>query len=116
MQATQITLRNVKHSTYVARRIRDKCDQLERFHPHILHCRVAIEQPSRRTAALRPCVVTIRVGIPGREIVVSGAGPHGEMHTALRDAFAAARRELKDAASVQRGDVKSHTLPATEAA
>lgn len=45
-QATQITLRNIKRSTMVARPIREKCDQLERFHPHILHCRVAIEQPS----------------------------------------------------------------------
>jgi ribosome-associated translation inhibitor RaiA len=109
MDSTQITLRNVKPSTALARRIREKCDALEKFHPNVLHCRVTLERDD--TAA--PFCVTLRIGVPGDEIVVSHARHHNA-HLALRDAFAAARRRLKDAASIARHEVKPHSQPAME--
>ena len=114
MQATQISLRNLKHSPLVTRRIQEKCEQLDRFHPHIRYCRVAIEQESERPGA-HPFSVMLRIGIPGAEIVI-GKTHDINYHLALRDAFAAARRELKEAASVRRGEVKPHAKPMKEAA
>lgn len=102
MQSTQITLRNVRQSPAFSRRIREKCEALERFHPHLSHCRVSVERASATTAH-QPFQVTIRLGIPGGEIVVSHTH-HLDPHLAVRDAFNAARRQLKDAAEIARGD------------
>ena len=100
MQATQISVKNLKRSTQVASRIREKCEQLERFHPRIHHCRVAIEQESARPGAAGPVNVTLRVVVPGGEVVVTEHDIH--YHLALRKAFATARRQLKEAASLVR--------------
>lgn len=97
MQSTQITLRNLQPSAMLTRRIREKCEQLEKFHGHILHCRaqVAREQVRGTSGAY---TATVRIAIPGREVVVSRAHPV-DVHLAVREAFAAMRRSLKDAAT-----------------
>lgn len=110
---TQITLHNMRGSEALMRRIREKCARLERFHPHLLFCRVGIERIERAGVRARPYVATVRIGVPGHEIVVS----HEHLldpHLAVRDAFAAARRRLKDAAAITRGEVKSHANAAEE--
>jgi ribosome-associated translation inhibitor RaiA len=115
MPSSQITLRNVKQSVALTRRIRDKCESLEKFHPDILHCRVTVEQEeARSTPGARPFQVTLVVVVPGRELVVDHAR-HVDAHLAVRDAFIAMRRQLKDAASVGRGEVKTHSQPLVEA-
>jgi ribosome-associated translation inhibitor RaiA len=113
MQATQVTLHNLHGSPALLRRIRAKCERLERFHPHLLYCRVSVEQEEARTRRARPYLVTLRIGIPGREIVVSHTH-HVDAHLAVRDAFAAARRQLRDASNVGRGEVKDHSRTETE--
>ena len=113
MSSTQVTLRNIRPSKALARRIQAKCDALERFHPNILHCRVAIEREQPRDGPVGPFCVALRIAVPGVEIVVNHAR-HSDAHLALRDAFNVARRRLKDAASVVRGEVKSHSRPAAE--
>lgn len=113
MSSTQITLRNVGRSAALARRIREKCEGLEKFHPHIVHCRVTLERQQARDGTSGPYAVALRVGVPGREIVVNHAR-HLQSHLALREAFNAARRRLKDAASLARGESKSHSLPTPE--
>lgn len=102
MQATQISVKNLKRTTQVAGRIREKCEQLERFHPRILHCRVAIEQESARPGAAGPVSVTLRVFVPGGEIVSTAHDIHS--HLAIRKAFTTARRQLKEAASLVRSE------------
>lgn len=114
MNGTNITLRNIKPSAVLTRRIRAKCEALERFHPEILHCRVSLERETPKAGPVGPFIVTLRVAVPGEEIVVNHVR-HADAHLALRDAFSAARRRLKDAASVQRGEVKPHSRPTMEA-
>ena len=111
MQSTQITLHNMRASPALARRIREKCDRLGRFHPHILHCRVRVEKGAARGPGAFQ--VRVSIGVPGGEIVVDQSH-HLDAHLAVRDAFAAARRRLKDAAGVTRNEVKQHSLPAME--
>ena len=94
-QAIQITLRNVSPSPLLSRDIREKCAALRKLHPRIVHCRVAVERASGqegRAAAFRVC---LQVGVPGRELVADH-GAHVDPHLALRDAFEAMRRELRD--------------------
>ena len=55
------------------------------------------------------------MSVPEREIVVNRNGPknqaHADVYVAIRDAFAAAGRQLEDHASKLRGDVKTHEPP-----
>lgn len=114
MLSAQITLHNFKRPNAFTRRIREKCEALERFHPHILRCRVQLEQPDARIVPGRPYHVTLLVSVPGRELVAENSH-HVDVHLAVRDAFAAMRRQLKDAASVARREVKEHSQPRLEA-
>ena len=113
MQAIQVTLRNLKHSPALVRRIHSRCEALERFHPRIQHCRVSVEQEERHSAADRPFRVTLRVALPGHELVADHCH-HVDPFLAVRDAFAAMRRQLKDAAAVTRGETKVHSRNVTE--
>jgi len=115
MQSAQITLHNIKQSGALTRRIRVKCEGLEKFHPHIVHCRVTVEQvEARTTPGSRPFRVTLRVAVPGRELVVDH-GHHVDAHIAVREAFTAMRRQLRDAANLGRGEIKAHSQPTVEA-
>lgn len=103
----QITMHNIRPSPALSRAIQSKCEGLDRFHTHILHCRVQVEQSGGRGHAIGPFAVTVRVAVPGHELVADRA--HDEdVHIAVRDAFDAMRRQLKD--------LKTRAEPAPEAA
>jgi len=91
---TQVTLLSLKPSVALSRRIREKALALERYHPHILHCRVTVAQEEKRGTTGRPYLVTIRLGIPGRELVADHRH-HVDPFLAVRDAFAGMRRQLQ---------------------
>lgn len=91
---TQLTLLSAKPSPALARRIRSKAAALERFHPRILHCRVTVAQDSRRHVRGRPYHVTVRLGLPGRELVADRRH-RLDPFVAVRDAFTGLRRQLQ---------------------
>ena len=101
MQTTQITLRNLRSSTALQARIRELRDHLDRFHPEILACRVAIEDAGRRKEG-RQFGVHVTVHVPGREIVDTRSH-NDDVFLALRDAFEIVRRELLDASEAHAG-------------
>lgn len=103
MQSTQITLRNVRRSTALSARIRSLAEQLERFHPHVLDCRVSVEQSLPRPQPGRQYQVVVKVHVPGREIVASHEHDD-DLYVALRESFDAARRQLADAAERDRAE------------
>jgi ribosome-associated translation inhibitor RaiA len=109
MQTTQITLRNLRRSTALHGRIRQHREHLERYHPNILTCRVAIEDASQRGAA-HQFGVHISVHIPGREIEVTRS--HNEdVYLALRDAFEVVRRELLQESGIRVGRPRRGRVP-----
>jgi len=111
MQAPlQITYRDMARSEALDARIRDKAAQLEKFHPHIMSCRVTVEERDRHHRQGKQWRVKLDIRVPQREVVVN-RDHHEDVFVALRDAFDAAARQLEDAVRVQRGDVKSHEIP-----
>ncbi len=111
----QITFRNMESSPAIESRINGKVAKLESFHDRITSCRVVVEAPHRRHHKGNLYLVRLDVTIPGGELVVNTEKrfhhSHEDVHVAIRDAFAAMRRQLEDYARERRGEVKSHETP-----
>ena len=103
----QITTRDVPHSEALEGHIRQKAEKLETFYPHIMGCRVVVEVPHKHKHQGRVFNVRLDITVPGKELVVNRE-PHEDVYVALRDAFAAAKRQLEDYGRRQRGDIKAH--------
>ena len=108
----QITFRNMDPSPAVEARIHEKAAKLERFFDRIVSCEVIVEAPHRHHHKGKLDNVRINISIPGSDINVRHTGPedhaHEDVYVALRDAFAAAGRQLEDHVRKMRGDVKNH--------
>jgi cold shock CspA family protein len=74
-----------------------------------------LESPHRHQKKGRIYGVRLEVMVPGSDIVVSREPTLNEAHTdvnvAIRDAFAAAARQLEDHTRRRRGYVKAHGVP-----
>ena len=91
----QITLRNIARSEAVEAAIRRRAAKLERYHRHIVSCRVVVEFRSRHKQRGKEFVVRLGIKVPGSEIVVNH-DHHQDLYAALHDAFHAAQRRLED--------------------
>jgi ribosomal subunit interface protein len=116
----EINFRHMEPSEAVEATIREKVTKLERHFDRIVGCRVVIEAPHRRQSKGKLFTVTVNVAVPGKELVVNHTGSkdhaHEDAYVAIRDAFAAAARQLEDHARKVRGEVKTHTPPQTDTA
>jgi ribosome-associated translation inhibitor RaiA len=111
----ELAFHNLAPSDSLKKAVTDHVAKLEKFHDHIIGCRVVIEMPhkSHRVRSNAPDVhVVLRV--PGREIVVSrelaSAGNKKtamDAYAVLDDAFQAAQQQLKDYHRIRHGEVKS---------
>lgn len=105
----QITFRHLPHSDALEARIREKATKLDRFFPHVMSCRVVVEEQRLHQHQGKLFNVRIDLHIPGHELVVNM--DHDEdVFVAVRDAFRDARRQLEEHARLMRGDVKAHPL------
>jgi ribosome-associated translation inhibitor RaiA len=99
MLSTQITFEDMERTPELSRRIQEKCESLEKLHADIHHCRVKVRPVP---GPLPAHAVTVRVGVPGGELVGAEAR-HFDVHLAVRDAFSAMRRQLQARAQASRG-------------
>jgi ribosomal subunit interface protein len=108
----QISFRGVPQSDAIEAKVRERVARLERYHDHIMGCRVMIEAPHRRHHQGKLFHVRIDLTVPGGELVVTREPAehhaHQDVYVAIRDAFDAAQRRLEDHARRQRGAVKAH--------
>ena len=108
----EITYRDIEKSDAVEARVRDWVEKLERVYDRITRCEVTIGQPHHRHRKGNPFSITIRLTVPGGEVVSSHDpgpdGAHEDVYVALRDAFLASRRQLEDHVRKLRRDVKFH--------
>lgn len=110
----QITFRHMDVSPAAEARILEEVEALEHCYDRITSCHVVVEAPHQHQQRGHSFQVSIDLHVPGSQIVVnhdpsSDAAPgHKDIYVSIRDAFAAARRQLQDHARVLRGDVKRH--------
>lgn len=112
MQLTpQITFRGFSSSEAIDARLDEHIERLGKFYDRIMGCRVMVEASYRHRHG-NLYHIRIDLTVPGAELVVNRNPPqrqeHEDIYVAMRDAFNAAERELKDYAQRQRGEVKTH--------
>lgn len=108
----QITFNGVDSSEAMEARIREKAEKLARFAGSILDCHVTVEAPHRHHHQGRLYRVLVEIDVPRGRIVAGENGSqdhaHEDPYVALRDAFAAATRQLEDHVRKLDGAVKHH--------
>ena len=97
----QISLYGIAPSNTLDHAIRDKATKLERIYDRVAGCRVVLSVDARRERQARQFSVHVGIKVPGGEIAVTHEHD-ANVHVALRDAFAAARRKLEDYAREKR--------------
>lgn len=110
----QIAFKDMESSEFLETLIRERVGRLERFHHHIVSCRVVVFVPHRSPETGKPPIgLSVEVEVPGRNTVVAkGTEDRREMkndHTAvINRVFDAVQRQLEDTAEIRRHEVKSH--------
>jgi ribosomal subunit interface protein len=89
----QIAVDGLPHSDALDQHIREQAAKLEKLFPRLTTCRVVVSAPHRHHQQGDLFAVRINAGYPGGEAVVDHHR-HEDVYVALRDAFAAAQREL----------------------
>lgn len=89
----QITIQDMPASAALESKIRDKVAKLERMHPRLTSCRVSVAAPHRHQHRHRLLAVTLLITFPGGEVAVT-RDDNEDVYVLVRDAFAAAEREL----------------------
>ncbi len=105
-QALEIVFEDFEPSDAISARLRDETQKLEQFNSRITSARVVIAKPHQHHQKGNSYQVRIHLTVPGaKDIIVNHEpgdhGAHGDAYVTIRDAFRAARRQLKDA---KRGD------------
>lgn len=113
----QITFHGIDHSDAVEERVREKVAKLEQYCDRVTSCRVAIERNHKNTSNLHQkgedFTIRLDVIVPGSELVVKRASDeHEDIYTALKGAFQAMERQVKEYTERQRGDVKARAAQA----
>ena len=132
LPAIQTSFRHMAASAAVAARIEAEVEKLHRFFDGITHCHVVVIAPHRHHRAGRRFALHIELGVPRERLVIAHEpavrpgrddvprsvksdevdAPHKDVYVAVRDAFATARRQLKDYVQRLRGEVKRHPAAA----
>lgn len=88
---------------------------LTRFYDRIIDVEVTLTEPHRRKHHGRIHHITIKVRVPGPDVIVSREpakdGAHEDFYVALNDAFETAQRKLADQVRRMRHDVKHLDKP-----
>jgi ribosomal subunit interface protein len=113
----EITFHNLTSSKALEGVIRDRVARLERFYDRMTSCRVAVEAPHRQHRKGNVFEIHIDIGLPGGSLAVSREphkarerSTHPNIYKAMRDAFDAAERRLRDFKSRQRGEGRAPVM------
>jgi len=109
----QITFRNTETSEAVEADIRKRVDKLNRHHGGMISCRVIVEAPLQHQQKGGLFKVRIDISCQEGKLEVNRDPDarnraHQDVYVALRDAFAAADRQLEAYTCRRKGEVKAH--------
>lgn len=105
----KITILDVPQSQALEQDIIKRIEKLEHFYPNLTSCDVVIRQEQKHQHQGKLYRPRITVSVPGDKINVNHAS-NEDVYVALRDAFNACQRQLKEFSRRKRGDVKHHEL------
>lgn len=105
--------RNMEPSDAIKDKVTERMAWLERLTDRITHLRVIVEAPHRNHHKGKIYHIKINIGLPGRPDLIVSHEPeanhaHEDVYVAIRDAFDAARRQLRETSDVQHGKIKTH--------
>jgi len=113
-------------SAAVAARVQEEANKLDKYFDRITSCRVIVEAQHRHHQRGGLFHIRVELRVPGKELVVAHEpmlnheertelhkhleieAPHKDVYVAIRDAFSAMRRQLRDYVRCLRHDVKKH--------
>jgi cold shock CspA family protein len=108
----QVVFRDMGPSSVIQARAIEYGQRLKRFHPRLMNCRVVVAAPEGKHHRKRFYDVRIHLTLPRGSLEVGRGSQRDERHTnvyaALRDAFAAAARQLEDKSRRLSGRIKHH--------
>lgn len=114
MAETEITFKGMDTSHALRADIEEHAHKLAQFEPDIFKCHVVVAPSEHRHHHGNRYAVSVRVTLPGGELVSSheAAGErshaHEDAYVAVRDAFDNMRRQLQDQRRIRQGQVKRH--------
>ena len=133
----QITFRHMDTSPAAEAAIRAEAETLESHYDRITSCRVVVEQQHRHHLRGNGFQVSIDIHVPTSHIIVNHTpsihsrqaaaedvsvekseevgAEHKDLYVAIRDAFAAAQRQLDEHVRQLRGETKRHAAATAEA-
>lgn len=99
----EISFHGLERSDAVEARVREKFKRIQSHFDRITHGRVVIEAPKKRVSRAKIFSVRVEIGVPGGKPIVATYEPneesgHTDVMLAIRDAFAAAMRQVDDLA------------------
>ncbi|WP_026606610.1 HPF/RaiA family ribosome-associated protein [Methylocapsa acidiphila] len=111
----EITFQNSEPSEEIRAEVEKQAQRLEKFTDRITSCNVAVISPQTRHKKGDLYKVDIRIAMPQHKDVIvakthGDAPEHEHYAVAIKDAFAAAQRQVEDAVREMRGQVKPHEV------
>jgi cold shock CspA family protein len=109
---TQVVFHNMPSSEFIEKAALEKAEKLFALYPKIIHCRVIIESPHQHSHQGQIYHVRVILKVPEEDIVVTRQpaqeAQHEDVYVALRDAFDAAKRRLRQYHGKIKRQVKHH--------
>lgn len=111
----EIVFHKVDRSDALEQKISQRIERLERYADNIISCRVAVDCPHRHKNKGNLYDVAVELKVPGKQLVVNRSPDddhsHEDVYVAIRDAFDAAERQLKEYSDRQKNEVKTPEGP-----
>jgi ribosome-associated translation inhibitor RaiA/cold shock CspA family protein len=109
----QVVFKDTESSEFIESHIRERVARLERFHPHIISCRVVVEVPHRASASGKtPLGLLVEIEVPGRQLVAKASDDmretRGDRAAVMNRTFDVMQRQLDDDSRIRRKQVKHH--------
>lgn len=108
----EIAFRHLESSEAVEQRIHEHIEKLKQVFDRLVSCRVTVELVSGHRKG-RKFSVTVEANVPGKAHFVGHSSTdeahlHDDVYLAMRDAFAAVRRQLQEYARKVRTEKRSN--------
>ena len=95
-----IKFHNTRRTAHAEDDVREHAERLDKYHQRIQNCEVIIDKPHVQHNKGNEFHVRILLSVPGQQLAVTSPSPkhgdHTDLHVALRDAFKAAERQLRE--------------------